>query len=99
MAAAGHRLHLLAVNHNPSVVIAEPAPSVGSAGRVRALLFEHLWTWPRPEVQRSEREYVHSRIVVFVDGSGLIAGPREPFVRLVSRPIRPAGLAPKHSTP
>src|ERR1700730_10526446 len=99
MAAASHRLHLLAVNHNPSVVIAKPAPSVGSADRIHDLLFEHLRKWPPPEVQRSEREYVHSRIVVFVDGSSLIARPREPFVRLVSRPVRPCALAPKRSLP
>src|SRR5437667_372259 len=29
MAPTGHRLHRLAVDHNPGIIVAEPAPGVG----------------------------------------------------------------------
>src|SRR5262249_13062471 len=44
-------------------------------------------------------EYVHARIVVFVDGASLVARSREPLVRFLSGPVRPVGLAPKYSLP
>src|SRR5262245_18831480 len=99
MASTGHRLDRLAVDHNPGIVVAEPAPGVGRADGIHNLLFEHLRQRPPPEVQRSESQHVHPGIVVFVDGASLIARSREPLVRFVGRPVPPSQACPKALPP
>src|SRR5262245_65853881 len=97
MASSGHRLYRLAVDHDPGVVVTEPAPGVGGADRIHDLLFEHLRQRPPPKVQSSERERVHARIVVFVERSCLVARPRVAFVGLVVWWVRLVGRSPSHT--
>ena len=99
VAAAGHRLHHVAVEHHPGVLVAEPAPGVGGADRVHDGFLEHLRQRTPPHIERREGQRVHAGVVVLVDGAGLMARPRGPLGGVRLRPVGPIGLAPKRAFP
>ena len=100
VAAAGHRLDAPAVEIDPRVLVAVPAPRARRADRLHDLLAQKLRQRPPQHLQRGEREHVDARIVVLVARAGLAQLAIRPVGwRLTLRAIRPVGLAPDRALP
>ena len=99
MSAAGDGLHGRAVEHDPGIFIAVPAPGVAGADRVHDVVLEHLRQRTPPYAQRRQRQRVDPHVVVFVDAARRVARPGEPLRGIRLGPVCPVRLAPQGAFP
>ena len=99
VAAARHRLHGLSVHQDPRRFVPGPLPGGGGADRLHDVLAQHRRQRTAPDLQRGQRQHVHTHIVVLVHSARCDARPCAPLGRCAGGPVGPIRLAPEGSLP
>lgn len=99
MAAAADALHGLAVEYDPGIAIAIPAPGIGGTDGVHNILFDDLRQGSSPYAGGGEGEGVDANVIVFIYCAGGIAGAGGPGVGFAGGSICPVRLSPECAFP
>ena len=97
VAAAGHRLHAQAVQGDPRVPVALPAPGRRRADGIHHPTLEHLRRGLALQLEQGQRQQVHAHVVVLVARAG---GVQRTVRRIVAfRPVGPVVDVPQRAAP